>query len=139
MVEHEKSEDRVEARENTVPVLEEQATLTTREVTKGGVRVSTRTNYIDEVIPVSLAGEDVDIVRVPIGREVAEPPGVRDDGESIVVPVLEEVIITQKKLVLKEELHIKRRRTMRQAEVPVTRRVQTAIVERLEDDGDSDR
>jgi stress response protein YsnF len=135
----EKSEARSALEENIIPVLEEKATLTTREVSEGGVRVSTRTDHVEEAIPVTLASEDVDIVRVPIGREVTVPPIVRDEGDSIVVPILEEVVVTQKKLVLKEELHIKRRRTARDVEVSVTRQVQTAVVERLEDDGGSNR
>lgn len=124
---------------NTIPVLEEQATLTTREVSKGGVRVSTRTDHVEEAIAMSLASEDLEIVRVPIGREVPHPPDVREDGDIVVFPVLEEVIVTQKKLVLKEELHIKKRRTVRQAEVPITRRVQTAVVERIKGEADGDR
>jgi stress response protein YsnF len=135
----EKSEARSALDENIIPVLEEKATLTTREVSEGGVRVRTRTDHVAEAIPVTLASEDVEIVRVPIGREVTVPPIVREEGDSIVVPILEEVVVTQKKLVLKEELHIKRRRTARDVEVSVTRQVQTAVVERLEDDGGSNR
>jgi stress response protein YsnF len=119
--------------------LEEKATLTTREVSKGGVRVTTRTDHVEEAIAVSLASEGVEIIRVPIGSEVSERPGVREAGDTIIVPVLEEVIVTQKKLVLKEELHIKRHRTVRQTEIPITRLVQTAVVERLEGDADRDQ
>jgi uncharacterized protein (TIGR02271 family) len=139
MAAHEKAPHPPELTDETIPVLEEQATVTTHDVSKGGVRVSTRTNHVDEAIAVSLASEEVDIVRVSIGREVAVAPGVREDGDSVIIPIMEEVVVTQKKLVLKEELHINRRRTVRDVEVPVTRQIQKAVIERVRENGENDR
>jgi hypothetical protein len=48
-----------------------------------------------------------------------------------IVPVLEEVLFVEKRLVLKEELHIRRQATTETVEVPVTLRKQRAIVERV--------
>jgi stress response protein YsnF len=44
------------------------------------------------------------------------------------------VLVVEKRLVLKEELHIRRRIEIETAEVPVTLRKQRAIVERLAPD-----
>jgi stress response protein YsnF len=44
--------------------------------------------------------------------------------------VLEEVLVVEKRLVLKEELHIRRRVETETVEVPVTLRKQRAVVER---------
>ena len=49
----------------------------------------------------------------------------------MIVPVLEEVLVVQKQLVLKEELHIRRRVETEAVEVPVSLRKQRAIVERV--------
>ena len=51
-----------------------------------------------------------------------------------VVPVLEEVLVVEKRLVLKEELHIRRRIETEAVEVPVTLRKQRAVIERLDPD-----
>ena len=47
-----------------------------------------------------------------------------------IIPVVEEVLVIEKRLVLKEELHIRRRIATETVEVPVTLRNQRAIVER---------
>ena len=53
-----------------------------------------------------------------------------------IVPVLEEVLVVETQLVLKEELHIRRQRTTEAVEVPVQLRKQRAMVERLGADGE---
>jgi stress response protein YsnF len=62
---------------------------------------------------------------------------VRTEGDVVIVPVLEEVLVVEKRLVLKEELHIRRDATRENVEVPVTLRKQRAVIERLTADGQS--
>jgi stress response protein YsnF len=50
----------------------------------------------------------------------------------VIIPVMEEVLIVEKQLILKEELHVRRRVIEDRVEVPVTLRKQRAVVERLE-------
>jgi stress response protein YsnF len=71
---------------------------------------------------------------VPVDRVVETAPETRTEGDVTIVPVLEEVLVVEKRLVLKEELHIRRRVETETAEVPVTLRKQRAIVERLAPD-----
>ncbi len=59
------------------------------------------------------------------------PSGVRTEGDVVIVPVLEEVLVIEKRLVLKEELHVRRQATRETVEVPVTLRKQQGVVERL--------
>ena len=47
------------------------------------------------------------------------------------MPVVEEVVVVEKRLVLKEEIHIRRTAQTEAVEVPVTLRKQRAVVERL--------
>jgi stress response protein YsnF len=54
-----------------------------------------------------------------------------------VIPVIEEVLIVEKRLVLKEELHVRRQQTTENVEVPVTVRRQRAVVERVTPDGET--
>jgi stress response protein YsnF len=53
----------------------------------------------------------------------------------MIVPVLEEILVVRRQLVLKEELHIRRRVETEAVQVPVTLRKQRAIVEREAPDG----
>ena len=73
----------------------------------------------------------VEVERVPVDRIVDAAPAVRQDGDVTIIPVMEEVLVVEKRLVLKEELHVRRRRTQESVEVPVTLRRERVEVERL--------
>ncbi|TPG44309.1 DUF2382 domain-containing protein [Roseomonas nepalensis] len=71
------------------------------------------------------------VEHVPIGREVSELPVTRQEGNVIIVPVVEEVLVVTKKLVLKEEIHLRFVDSEESVEQLTQRRVQRATVERL--------
>ncbi|MBO1904239.1 YsnF/AvaK domain-containing protein [Microvirga sp. 3-52] len=116
--------------EEVIPLVDETAAIGKQQVVTGRVRVRTVTDTIEEVAQADLLREDVEVTRVPIDRVVDAPPQIRTDGDVTIVPVLEEVLVVEKRLVLKEELHIRRRIATETVEVPVTLRKQRAIVER---------
>jgi stress response protein YsnF len=114
----------------SIPVLEEEFNLNTRKVPKGGVRLEIRTETLDEVHAVTVHEDVVDIKRVPVEVPVDKPPAVRTEGDVLIVPVLEEVVVVERRLMLKEELHIRRERTSKEVDIPVTRRSQRVLIER---------
>jgi hypothetical protein len=59
----------------------------------------------------SLFSEEVSVERVPVNRIVDTPAEIRQEGDTTVFPVMEEVITVQKRLLLKEEVRITRKRT----------------------------
>ena len=79
----------------------------------GAVHVDKRVHVRNEHVEVALCSEDVEITRVPIDRVVAGPVPVRTEGDTTIYPVLEEVLFVEKRLVLREELHIRVRRSER--------------------------
>jgi len=121
-----------------IPVVEETARIDKRVVETGRVRVSTRTETVDQVLCESLRSNTVEVTRVPVDRTLSEgevPPVVRDEDGVMIIPVLEEILVVEKRLVLKEELHIRRSSADEDVEVPVTLRKQRAVVERVSPDG----
>ena len=86
---------------------------------------------IEEIARAELDEEQVEVTRVHVGREVTTAPEVRTEGDVVIVPVLEEVLVVEKRLVLKEELHIRRHVSKEVFEVPITLRKQRAVVERV--------
>jgi len=118
-----------------VPLLEEEMRVNKRSVATGKVRVRSVVDSIEEVARAALTEDRVEVTRVPLNREVSAAPSVRTEGEVTIVPVMEEVLVVEKRLVLKEELHIRRRVTHEDVEVPVTLRKQRAVIERLTADG----
>jgi stress response protein YsnF len=133
------SDERIEAGETSViPVVEETARIEKRAVEKGRVRVSTHTDTVEQVLRETLRGEAVGVTRVPVDRVIAEgeaAPQVRDEGGVTIIPVLEEVLVIEKRLVLKEEVHIRRTASGEAVEVPVRLRKQRAVVESVSADG----
>lgn len=120
--------------EEVVPVLEERAVVGTEAVTTGRVRVATRTHVMEEIAEATLAGETVEVERVAVGRPVSgELPRVRTEGDTTIVPVLEEVLVVEKRLMLKEELRIRRHATAETVRVPVELRHQEAAIERSDE------
>jgi hypothetical protein len=67
---------------------------------------------------------------VAIYRDVDEAPSIRRSGDLLIVPVLEEVLVIEKRLRLREELHIRQLTRRREVKVPLKQRVQRATVER---------
>ena len=117
----------------TIPLLEERLLVGRRVVETGRVRIRLSTATEDAVVRETLRSERVEVERVPIGREVAAAPAVREeeDGAVLIVPVVEEVLVTERRPVLKEELRIRRVSTSSTSEQTVPLRRQTATVELL--------
>ena len=114
----------------TVPLASERVALRKRKRVTSRVRVQTR--VVEQEIPVSaeLFDEGVEITRVPLDLIVEQAPRVRTEGDVTIIPVLEEVIVTEKKLRLKEEVHVRRTVTTRTVDDHVTIRTQRAEIER---------
>ena len=91
----------------TIRLMEETARVETRLVERERVRVRVSTDEHDETIETLLMRQDVVVDRVSRGHDVSEAPQVRQDGNIIIVPILEERVVVTRQLVLKEELHIR--------------------------------
>ena len=97
------AENRSEVR---IPLVAETARLEKRVVETGRVRIQTRPVERDETINAMLARSDVTVERVPIDRVVHETPVARQDGDTWVIPVMEERLVVETQLVPREELRI---------------------------------
>jgi uncharacterized protein (TIGR02271 family) len=121
-----------------VPVIEEQAEFSKQEITSGLVRINKVVHEREEVVDEPLITEEVEIERVPINKVVkGQAPKARQDGDKTIIPVLEEVLVVEKRLLLKEELRITRRkRTFHDPQV-LTLRSEEVTVERTKPDDDT--
>ncbi|MCJ2079305.1 YsnF/AvaK domain-containing protein [Methylobacterium sp. E-016] len=122
----------------SLPLLAETARIDKHLVETGRVRVSTRTETIDQTLRETLRSDRVGVTRVPINRTLAEgemPPVVREEDGVTIIPILEEILVVEKRLVLKEEVHVRQAIAVEDVEVPVTLRKQHAEVERVDPEG----
>ena len=111
---------------------EEIATIGKRTVSTGKIEVRTQTETFEEIVRSVLRDEHVDVTRVAIDRQVDVAPTMRTEGDLTIVPILEEVLFIEKRLILKEEIHIRRRVEERCVEMPTTLRRQHAVINRAD-------
>jgi stress response protein YsnF len=130
--------DRLEHDREVIPVVEERAVVVKRKKLTGGLRVRTVVHEDEEVVKEPLVTEEVEVERVPLDRWVEAPVPVRQEGETTIITLLEEVVVVEKRLRATEEVRITKRRTTRQAAQQVTLRREEAVVERLEIAGQGD-
>ena len=116
----------------TVPVVEERAVVRKRKRVTGAVRVRTVVREREEVVDETLAAEAVEVERVPLDRWIDAPVPVRQEGDTTVITLHEEVIVTERRLRATEEVRLTRRRSTRHATERLTLRRQEAVVERLD-------
>jgi uncharacterized protein (TIGR02271 family) len=114
---------------NVLPIVEETATLSKRDVVTGRVKVHTRTSTQEELVSAALERTDVSVTRVPVDREIEEAPPIRTQGDVTIIPVVEEILVVEKRLVLREEIHIRQTATTETVEVPVSLRKQEAVID----------
>jgi uncharacterized protein (TIGR02271 family) len=120
------------ADELVVPVVEERLEVGKRQWETGGVRVHVGVRQREEVVDEPLVREEVHVERVPINRPVDGVPGVRQEGGVTIVPVVEEVLVVQKRLMLKEEVRITKRRFEAHEPQKVVLRTEEPQIEEIE-------
>jgi len=119
--------------EVVVPLAEETLAVSKREVETGRVQVALTTEIETVVARETLRGRRVEVERVPIGRTLDEgeaPPRSREEGDTLVVPLVEETAVVVKRLVVREEVRLRFVPTEEPFEEAVEVRRQRATVER---------
>jgi uncharacterized protein (TIGR02271 family) len=117
-------------RENIVlPLAEERLRVGTKTVETGHVRVRTIVEAREEIAVADLRRDEVEIERVPVNAEVSAMPQVREEDGVTIIPVVEEILVVEKRLMLVEEIRLRRRTTVEREEMPVTLRAQRAVVQ----------
>jgi len=116
----------------TLPLVEEQLEVGRSTIETGAVRLTKHVDVVDEVVDEPLIDEEVRVERRAVvpPQAVPRPPPPRHRGDTMIVPVLEERLVIEKRLFVKEELHITRVRTERRAPHHVALRKERISVER---------
>lgn len=124
------------SRQTVIPVIEETPDIARRAVDTGsGVRVHKSVSTREETVDLPLMRDELSVERVPVGRIVPrdDPPAARQEGDTWIVPVLEEVLVVERQLRLKEEVRITRQRRETRAPQTVSLRIEEVAVERFDE------
>jgi uncharacterized protein (TIGR02271 family) len=94
--------------ESVLPLMAEELEISKERKERGRIRISKRVRRDAKLVDEILHNESYDVKRVPVNRTVEAPVEPRREGETLILPILEEVLVVEKRLVLVEELHITR-------------------------------
>jgi uncharacterized protein (TIGR02271 family) len=119
-----------------IPVVAEEIAVGTREVEAGRVRLTKLVREEQQTVDQPLFAEEVNVERVAVNRVVDGPVEVRHEGDTMIVPLLEEVLVIEKRLMLREEVRVTKRRTETHQPQTVTLRKEDVKVERIPAAGD---
>jgi len=120
-----------DSRETVIPLFEEEVSVSRRVVPTSRVQVSRVTHSHEHLVDELLERERVEVERVAIDKPIDHMPSVREEGDCLIFPVVEEVLKIERVLVLKEEVRIRRVKGTERYQERVTLRKQEAVVNRL--------
>jgi uncharacterized protein (TIGR02271 family) len=128
-------QDSLRGDREVIPVIVDELVIDKRTVPTGAVRVNKRVDEHTETVDMPLFREEVNIRRVIINEVVDSPPPTRREGDVTIIPVVQEELVVSKRLILKEEIYLERRRIVERASQEVTLRRERAEVTRLDGEG----
>ena len=118
--------------ETHFPLYAEDLTVSKRQIAGDMVQVSTVTRETESLVDEMLNHERVQIDRIPVGRQVDAVPPIRQEGDTTILPVVEETVVVERRLILTEEIHIRRLHVSERHQEAVILRKQEAVITRIE-------
>ncbi|MFN8632335.1 MAG: YsnF/AvaK domain-containing protein [Chloroflexota bacterium] len=100
-----------------VPIYEERLRVGIRSVDRGEVVVRKSVEHVPETVVQPVERDEVEIERIRLDRPIDQPARTREEDGWLIVPVMEEVLVVTKQLVLTEEVRIRTRRVLEEQEV----------------------
>ncbi|MBC8077004.1 MAG: YsnF/AvaK domain-containing protein [Chloroflexales bacterium] len=114
-----------------LPVVAEELQVGKRRVETGRVRLRTVVTERQETVDVPLEREEIETERVEINQFVDQAPTARREGDDLIIPLLEEVLVVEKRLRLKAEVRVRLRKTTLREPQQVTLRSEEIVVDRV--------
>ncbi len=113
-----------------IPVVQEEATIQTHQQDTANIKVQKKVVEVEKQINVPLLQEGYSVEHVPINQFIDHTPPIRQEGDRIIVPVVREVLVVEKRLELVEEVHLIKTTTTTQHRERVTLKKEELTVER---------
>jgi uncharacterized protein (TIGR02271 family) len=113
-----------------IPLHAETVEMSRHRVATNDVTVARLTSQHEETIDVLLNDQQVTVEYVDINEFVGEIPQIRDVGNTVIVPIFEEVLVVERRIRLKQEVRIHRQVNVRHHHETVPVRTQQVVVSR---------
>jgi len=106
----------------TVPIIEEKLDVGKRTVELGSLEIRKTVEQFQEARRLPLSFDQLDVQHVEVNRPLDAPLEPRYEGDVLIIPVMEEVLVIEKRLMLKEEVRVSKRQVTRVQQVNETLR-----------------
>lgn len=116
-----------ESRTLHIPLAEEELEAHVYQRQEGVVRFSKRVETDPVETQVEVRSDDVFVERLPRDEIVTTPRSPWYEGDTMIIPVYEERLVMEKRLVLTEEIHV--RRTVKTEQVDIQDTVRREVVD----------
>lgn len=100
----------VEPEEYAKEVVDTAYELVERDEATGRVRLARTIREREEIIDEPILRDEVSVRRVPVGRTVDGPLESRYEDDTLIIPVMREELVVERRWVLVEEIHVTRMR-----------------------------
>jgi len=128
--------DRVELsdhEEMVIPIVQEEFSIEKQKIERAKVLISKRIETWDETVYTPTTTQEVVVDHVPVGRLVEdEVPKIREEDGVLIIPIIEEIVVVEKRLFFKEEVRISKRNTTSDVAQTVTLRKEIVDIKRTE-------
>ena len=115
----------------SIPVIEEEVQISKKAVHTATVQISKKVSETEEEINIPLTAEQYNVTRVPINEVVATlPPAVRYEGDTMIISVIKEVLVVEKKYEIIEEVHVTKQTSQTTETQHITLRKEQVSIER---------
>jgi len=106
-----------------IPIIQEHVVVGVRSGPAETLRVRRRVVTDEQIVETPIWTERIQVEHVPVGAFVEHAPAARHEGDTLIIPCVEEVAVVEKRLRVREELRIRvvRERRMDRQSVSVRR------------------
>lgn len=91
----------------TIPIVEERVRVAVRPAPEQRLRIRRRVVSRPELVETPIVHERIDVERVAVDQIIDDIPSAREEGDVLIIPCVEEEVVVQKRLRLREELRIR--------------------------------
>lgn len=116
--------------EKVFPVIEEKPLISKKKVDTAEIKIKKQVSQREEVVEQSLAREEINIDRIPKNDVFERPAQMRVEGDCTYIPVQEEILVVEKRYLVREEICIKKIRTEHNEKVIVKLKKEDLNIER---------
>jgi stress response protein YsnF len=120
----------------TLPLVAEEAIAHVRGVDRGKLVIDKHVEMVPHEASVDIGTDRVEIERVPVNREVATPPPSRQEGDTLIVPVIEEVLVVTKRYRVVEEIHVRKYRDVETRTFTEELRREVVAIREIDEEGE---